>query len=178
MFANKEVNMSDQNLDYVAIGRNVEKSMEGQKRLYRMIFFLTHLILFLVTMFTVWGIALTNSQLNAALFNSGLGAALILILPTVMWAFAILAHVSFLYIESEAGEKTMREKLLMSEIGEEILRKGLTDAGLLEKTKRRAAALQAEQVRLSDDGELLPADEEQRPQKHDSIARTNNAGHS
>lgn len=170
--------MSDQNLDYAAIRRNMDKSVDRQKRLYRMIFFWTHLVFFLVTMFAVWGIALTNSQLRAVLFENGSAAALIVILPTVMWAMAVLFHVASLYTESEAGQKAMREKLLMSEIGEEMLRKGLSDAGMLEKPKRRAPTLEGERVRLSDDGELLPVDEDERPEQHGYKASTNNSGHS
>lgn len=165
--------MSDQNLDYVAIGHNVEKSIEHQNRLYRRIFFGMHLVFFLVTMFAVWGIAMTNSQLRAVLFDSGSGAALVVILPTIMWAVAILCHVAALYTETGAAQKAMREKLLMSEIGEELLRKGLSDAGLLEKPKRRAAALKAERVGLSDDGELVPVDEDEHLEPRGYNARTN-----
>lgn len=167
--------MSDQNLDYAAIRRNVQKSIRRQKRLYRMIFFGTHLIFFAVTMFAVWGTVIANSQLRDVLFNSGSGAAVVVILPTILWATLILCHIASLFVESGAGEKSMREKLLMREVGEEILRKGLAGEGMLEKPKRRAAALEAERVLLSDDGELIPADEYERPEQRAYNARTNNA---
>jgi hypothetical protein len=170
--------MADQNLDYVAIRRNIEKSLHRQKRLYRMIFFWTHLIAFVVTMLVVWGIVTTDSQVRALLFNSEPGASLIVILPTFVWAVMILCHIASLFVESDAGEKGMREQLLMGEIGEEILRKGLTDEGMLEKPKRRAAALEAERVVLSDDGELIPVDKDKRLEQRGYNARTNNAGDS
>lgn len=170
--------MSDQNLDYAAIRRNIEKSLQGQKRLYRMVFFWTHLIFFLVTMLTVWGVVLTDSQLRVVLFNSGLGAALIVILPTIMWASTILFHIASLYTESEVGEKGIREQLLMREVGEEILRKGLTDEGMLEKPKRRTATAEAERVLLSDDGELVSVDDGEHLEQRGYKARINKMGNS
>jgi hypothetical protein len=165
--------MSDQNLDYAAIRRNVEKRLQHQKWNYRIVFFAMHVLFFLVTMLVVWGIVAANSQLADALFNNESGAAVIVILPTIMWAAVILFHVASLYIETGAGEKTMREQLLMREAGEEILRMGLVDEGTLEKPKRRATQLETEHGRLSDDGEWIPADEDEPIEQADYNARVN-----
>lgn len=53
----------------------------------------------------------------------------------------------------------MRQQLLINEIGEAVLRKGLVGEGMIEKPKHRAA--EAERVLLSDDGELIPVDEDE-----------------
>lgn len=165
--------MSDQNLDYAAIRRNVEKRLRRQKWNYRIVFFVMHLLFFLVTMLVVWGVVAANSQLADTLFNNESGAAVIVILPTIMWAAVILFHVASLYIETGAGEKNMREKLLMREAGEEILRMGLVDEGTSEKPKRRARELEAEPVRLSDDGEWISADDDEHIEQTDYKARAN-----
>src|SRR5262249_23529610 len=148
---------------YEAIQRNVEKNLQYEKWLYRLIFFGMHLTFFLVTMLIVWGTVLANSGLRTALFNGETGAGAVVILPTIVWAFAILFHIASLYIESRAGEKEIRERLLMQEVGEEILRKGLSDVRMMEKPKRRAAALETERVLLSDEGEFIPADDDEHP---------------
>lgn len=167
--------MSDQNLDYAAIRHNVEKNLQRQKWSYRIIFFAMHMLFYLVTMLAVWGTVATDAQLRTVLFNNESGAGVIVILPTILWAAVILFHVASLYTESASGEKTIRERLLLREAGEEILRKGLMDEGLAEKPKRHASLYEAEHVRLSDDGEQLLADEDERIEQVDYNARTNQA---
>jgi len=85
----------------------------------------------------------------------------------------ILCHGALLYTESDTAEKVMREQILMRELGEEILRKGLVDAGMAEKPKRRAEALHE---LLSDDGELIPVDDDESLEERDYSPRTNREG--
>src|SRR5262249_58416622 len=122
-----------------AIRQNIDKGIARQKWMYRIIFFGMHVFFYLVTMLAVWGVVLTNSQLRDVLFNSGLAAAVIVLMPTILWTAVILFHVASLYTETDAGEKSIRERLLMREIGEEILRKGLVEQGISEKPKRRVS---------------------------------------
>ena len=166
--------MSDQNLDYAAIRRNVNKNMYRQKRLYRRIFFGTHLVVFLVAMAAMWGTVITDSQLRTYLFGSESSAAVIVILPTILWALAILFHIAALYTESPAGEKAMREQLLTREIGEEIMRKGLMDQQVFEKRKRSAPLTATDKVLLTDDGELAALDE---TDEAEESAVSSNANH-
>ena len=168
--------MSDQNRDYAAIQRNIEKGVARQRMSYRMIFFGMHLMFYLVTMLFVWGVVASSSQLREVLFNNEPGAGIIVILPSILWAFVILCHVALLYTESDAAEKVMRKQLLMRELGEEILRQGLVDEGMAEKPKRRAEALEAARTLLSDDGELIPVDDDEDLEQSDYIARTHRAG--
>ena len=162
--------MSEQNLDYAAIRRNVEQGIQRQKAAYRMIFFLTHLIVFMVAMVGAWGTVLAHSQLRELLFNGEPGAGAIILLPTILWAFVILCHMAALYTESDAAEKAMREKLLMREVGEDILRQGLADEGAMEKPKRRAPA---KHLRLSGDGELIPVDDDDEVEEREHHAPSN-----
>src|SRR5690349_14476396 len=97
--------MSDQDLDHAAIRRNVEKSLQRTKWSYRIIFFAMHLIFFAATMIAIWGTVATDSQLRDVLFSAESGASVVVILPTILWAFALLFHVASLYFESAAGEK-------------------------------------------------------------------------
>ena len=168
--------MSDQNLDYAAIRRNVENSLSRQKWMYRFIFFGIHVLFYVAAMLAVWGTLASNSQLRAALFDNGSGAAVIVILPTILWTTLILCHVASLYTESSVGEKALRERLLVHEVGEDILRKGLVDVGVSEKPKRRAVVHEAGRFLLSDDGELIPADEDEPIGQSDYKARTNCTG--
>jgi hypothetical protein len=166
--------MSDPNLDYAAIRSKVEKGVQRQKWFYRIVFFAMHLLFFGVAMVGIWGTLLANEQLRDLLFNNQSGASLIVILPTIMWASVILFHLASLYIESGVAEKVIRERLLMREVGEDILRKGLE--GLSEKPKRRTARLDIERV-LSSDGELI-SDEDEPADQDDYQTRTRRAGSS
>jgi hypothetical protein len=163
-----EAKMSDQNRDYAAIRRKVEAGVARQKWNYRIVFFVMHLIFYVVTMLAVWGTVAGNPQLRSVLFDNESGAKLIVLLPTFMWAAVILFHVASLYIETSAGEKAIRERFLMREVGEEILRKGLEDEALAEKPKRHGEALRE---LLSDDGELIPIDEDEGIEQSDYDAR-------
>jgi hypothetical protein len=146
--------MSHQNLDYVAIRRKVDKAVKNQKSVYRYIFFGMHLFFYLVTMLAIWGTVSASEQLRNVLFNNAPLTAIVVILPTALWSLMILCHMAALYIETDTAEKALREKLLMSEIGEDILRKGLLDASQNEKPKRGAFS-DAAKILLSDEGELI-----------------------
>jgi hypothetical protein len=168
--------MSDQSRDYAAIRDNIEKGVARERQNYRRIFFGTHLIVYIVTMLAVWGTVAANPQLYQVLFNgqAGAGAGAIIIVPTIAWAFVLLCHLALLYTESDTAEKVMRERLLMRELGEEILRKGLADEGMSQKPKRTETL----DALLSDDGELIPADEDEDIEQRDYDARANRVGSS
>jgi hypothetical protein len=153
--------MSEQNLD--AIRSRVEQGLSRQKWNYRIAFFVAHVMFFVVAMVAVWGTVANNSQLRGILFNSESGAAIIVLVPTILWAAVLLFHIASLYFETRAGEKAIREQLLMREVGKDILRY----AEMSEKPKRR----EGERARLSDDGELVPVDEDEGLEH----ARTNHA---
>jgi hypothetical protein len=158
--------MSEQNLD--AIRSRVEQGLSRQKWNYRIAFFVAHVMFFVVAMLAVWGTVANDSQLRDILFNSESGAAIIVILPTILWTAVLLFHIASLYFETGAGEKAMREQLLMREVGKDILRY----AEMSEKPKRRE--LEVERTRLSDDGELIPVDEGS--QQRSNNAHANHAG--
>jgi hypothetical protein len=151
--------MSDQNLDLAAIRGKVEKGLMRQKWIYRITFFLVHLLFYVLAMVGVWGTVSADAQVRDALFTSGSGMTIIVILPTILWTAVLLFHVASLFVESGVGQKAVRERLLMREVGEDILRKALVEEGLAEKPKRRAQALEDRPVILSDDGELVAVDE-------------------
>jgi hypothetical protein len=172
----REATMSNQDLDYAVIRRNVEKRLQSQKWMYRILFFVMHMLFFTATMIAIWGTVATDSQLRDILFNNESSASLIVILPTILWAAVILFHLASLYFESSAGEKAFRQQLLMREVGEDILRQGHDDEGMLEKPKHRAAGLEAKHVLSSYDGELMPVDDDERIEQSDYNTRTNHAG--
>lgn len=164
--------MFDQDREDATLRQRVEKSVARQKWMYRLIFFLMHILFYAVSMLVVWGTLGNNSALRDFLFNGDAGGAIVVILPTIMWAAVILFHAASLFTESSAGEKAIREKMLMREVGEEILRRAIVDEAALEKPKRRAASWDSERTRLSDDGELIAVDEDEDIEAHDQRART------
>jgi uncharacterized protein YpuA (DUF1002 family) len=147
------VAMSDQNLDYEAIRGDVEKRLSRQKWFYRIIFLAMHILMFALAMIAVWGTLSSNPQLRAMLFDNESGASVIVILPTILWAMAILYHAASLYFESSRGENAIRKHLIMRRVGDDILQQSTED--ILEKPKRRRAVTETEHLRLSDDGELI-----------------------
>lgn len=149
--------MSD--LDYEAVRGSIEKRLSRQKWLYRILFFVAHMLFFAVSMLVVWGIVAADSQLRDVLFNHDSGAGIIVILPTILWTAVLLFHAASIYFESGAGEKAIRKQLLMREIGDEMARQ--IDGESSEKPKRQAAR----RMRLSDDGEFVSIDEEERTEQ-------------
>lgn len=149
--------MPDQPLDYAAIERKIETGIANKKKFYHKLFFGVHLTFFASTLLVIWAIALSNSQLRETLFNTSLGAAMIIILPTIVWAMVMLIHTAVLYIESNAAEESMRQELLANEFARQMLREGLAKEAALEKSKNRF--VEEKLVRLSTDGELMSVDE-------------------
>lgn len=143
--------MSEQELDYAAIRGSVEKGVARQRWRYRLIFFMMHLLFFVGSMLVVWGSIAMDGRIRALLFESGSAAAIIVLAPTAAWSLMILSHIAMLYIESNLGEKAIRQQILMNEVGEEILRRG--QAGV-EKPKRQAAETDGNPRLSSYDGEL------------------------
>lgn len=152
--------MSDQNLDYAAIRRNIDKKVARQKWNYRIGFFIAHLLFYIVSLLIMWRTVALDP---------------LAIVPAIMWGMVLLFHVASLYFESSAGEKAIRKQLLMREVGDDILKMGNLDDATLEKPKRSAASI-AKRLRLSDDGELVPANDDLHLPHADYTARTNHVG--
>ena len=152
--------MSDQSRDHAALRRKVEKRVARQKWNYRITFFVMHLIFYLTAMLMIWGIVLTSPAVGDALFNSATAAPTIVLLPTILWGVVVFFHAAALYLETSAAEKSIRQRLLMRELGEELLRESLAADELPEKPKRQATAQEVGYSRLTDDGELIRADED------------------
>jgi hypothetical protein len=147
--------MPNQRQDYTAIQDKLELGLRRRKRLYRTLFFVMHLVFFAVSMLVVWGTLMGSAVLQDTLFNGGTGAALVVVVPTILWAFVLLFHVAALFFETSRGEIAIRRQLAAREISEDMLR-GETQ----EKLKRRDP-LESEHMRLTSDGELIPLDDEQ-----------------
>lgn len=152
--------MPDQSRDHAELRHKVEKSVAQQKWNYRITFFVMHLIFYLTAMLMVWGIVLTNPEVGNALFSSGTAAPTIVLLPTLLWGVVVFFHAAALYLETSAAEKSIRKRLLMRELGEELLRESLADNDLPEKPKRLATTQEVGYSRLSDDGELIADDDD------------------
>ncbi|MBZ0302799.1 MAG: hypothetical protein K8J31_23850 [Anaerolineae bacterium] len=170
--------MSEPDLDYAAIQRRVEKNLLRQKWLYRILFFVMHVLFYVVSMGVIWGTVMSNPQLRDVLADPDSGASILVLLPTVLWAAVILFHAASLYFESSLGEKALRKRLLMREVGDELLRQEPLAADRAEKPKRRDTLTEARYRLSSDDGEFVLLDEDQPPDESDYPARTRQAGSS
>ncbi|MBX3062755.1 MAG: hypothetical protein KF726_07255 [Anaerolineae bacterium] len=160
--------MSDHQ-DYAAIRRNIANQVARRKWQYRVLFFATHLIFYAISMLTIWLTAGYASS-HGGLYETG-AAATILLVPTILWTAVLLFHVASFYFETSAGEAAIRERLMMREVREEMLRKGMLADEATEKPKRYAA-------KLSDDGELIPADDDDTAEQATYTARPNHLGSS
>ena len=147
--------MSDQNLDYAAIRRKIERKLVRQKWNYRIGFFIAHLLFYIVSLLLVVRTVQSSAQLRAIPLSTGSDLSALVIVPAILWGMVLLFHVASLYFESSMGEKAIRKQLLMREVGDDILKMGNLDDATLEKPKRHAAAADANRLRLSDDGELV-----------------------
>ena len=167
--------MSDQNLDYAAIRRKIERKLVRQKWNYRIGFFIAHLLFYIVSLLLVVRTVQSSAQLRAIPLSTGSDLSALVIVPAILWGMVLLFHVASLYFESSMGEKAMRKQLLMREVGDDILKMGNLGDATLEKPKR-SAATNANHLRLSDDGELVPANDEQGLAQPDYNTRANQVG--
>ena len=152
-------------LDYTDIRRHVEAALQQRKRATRITFLVINLIFYIVSMAIMWGATLATPELSQLVLNSPHSpASTLLMLPTIFWGMAVFFQFISLTIDSRRGEQQLRDQVTMREVSKAIMRQTsdqLADLDIpLEKPKRRvvahSAADIAQQVRLSDDGELVP----------------------
>src|SRR5689334_5507250 len=135
--------MSDNQVNYEDIRRRAEKRVNKRKEL------LMHAAVYIIVNVSLW---LVFGAIAA--FSPGKTALLIIpLLSTLGWGMGLAIHAVVNFIETTAMDN-MREREIDREMQQELRRRGLTEADLLEKPKRDAA------VRLSDDGELVYDEDE------------------
>jgi len=152
-------------LDYGEIRRNVEVALQQRKRTTRATFFVLNLLFYIGSMAIMWGIILNSPELRRLIIDSSNSpATTLLMLPTVFWGMAVFFQFISLAIDSRRGEQQIRDQVMMREVSKAIMRQANDQVadldGPIEKPKRRAVgqgvAAVGQQVRLSDDGELVP----------------------
>lgn len=143
--------------DYGAIREYVEKHLPRYKVTTKLTLFAVNLILFVV--FTVITLAAASSAGVLATIGQDLAnlqkttdpIAVAVMLPLVGWFTALILHGVTLLMDTKMAERQMRAQLAMRAMGHKLSEATSQPA---EKPKRDQA------MRLSEDGELVPVDEE------------------
>ncbi len=138
--------MSYNQLDYDAIRKRADQRVKKRAG------FFVHLAIWMAVMAFLWMIY----------FLTDAGDFPWPLIPMMGWGIGIVAHGASVFLDTGLLDN-MREREFQREIAREMMRLGIDDpAELFEKPKRE----QAQSVRLSDDGELVPVDEEdERPRQ-------------
>lgn len=147
--------MSQNDLDYRAIRRNVEAGVQKQKRRARTGFFLGSIGMFLAFAFVAWVVfpaTLPGFSANAGAFGS-------ILMLTMGWLATLAFQGASLIFDTKAGEEQIRARLTAREIHREMMRLGADEDLYQEKAKRM--------MRLGEDGELVeivedPSESDQR----------------
>jgi hypothetical protein len=130
------------NIDYGAIRKRVQDGVKRQITLTRATFFVVNLVLFILFMILGWGMALSQyTPLNNG-DDMVIGG---MVLLSMTGFIGLLFNGISLVMETKAGQRQIRERLIAAEMGKALL--NLDDEGEEQKAKRTMA--------LSDDGELV-----------------------
>src|SRR5579871_5190108 len=144
--------MSKDDIDYEAIRQRAEK------RVRQRVEFVQHLSIYVIInliLWALWLVAASAVQSSVVHFPWP-------ILLTLPWGIAIAIHGIVVYTQTSMMD-VMRETAIEQEMRREMRLRGLdANSADLEKPKRDRA------VRLSDDGEMVPADELEDARAHKS----------
>ncbi len=132
--------------------RRVEEQVRVDRRNSRIGMFIANLMMFIFFMAVTWGTALSQPVFQAALNDSHSQLMTILILPTIGWGTALFFHLLAMLMDFGIMDRQFRDRAIAKALREEIFQ----DSS--EKAKRQMPE-GIENVRLSDDGELLPAED-------------------
>lgn len=142
-------------LDYRAIRKRVEEGVKRQKRITNGTLLVVNLFLYILFLIIGWGIFLgsggaeASSALASGRSDSPLVGAMIMLSMSGFLGL-MFQSISF-FLDSKAGEDSMREKLVAREINREMLKMGLDESEAPDKRKGM--------MRLTDDGELESVDD-------------------
>src|SRR5262249_11223447 len=142
--------MSNQ-INYDEVRRRVEEGLKAEKHKSRVGFFVGNLVMFLTFMAICWIVALSNPVFSDAIKGNDSPFPVILILPTIGWGFGIFFHLMTLLVERGNMERNLREKVIMREMGNEIMQEYRQQYG--EKPKNRVKEPDEQPITISDEGE-------------------------
>jgi hypothetical protein len=140
--------MSSNQIDYKAVGKQVEEEVLKQKRAVRVVFFVVSLLMVLIFGIVGWGMYSTVLDTISSDVAGILGGAL-----TMMMMGGVLGAMFqgiALALDTKSGEAQMRERATARALSSELMRLSQEAAEEADKPKR--------EMRLSDDGELMDVD--------------------
>jgi hypothetical protein len=151
--------MADDQLEFDEIRSYVDQNIHRYTMMQQVTLFAVNLILFII--FAIAAIAAAvasgrSADLNLLQKNSD-PAVVALVLPLVGWMVGVILHGAALFLNTRYGDRTLRGQLAMRVMGRKLADAASDQSETKEKPKREVSD---QYVRLSDDGELIP-DEQQ-----------------
>lgn len=152
-------------LDYEALNEQVNRAVNRRRMAAKVVFFVLSLFMFVLFMIIGWGMVLSGnaegaiSALGSGDANPVFGGMFML---SMGWLTTLVFQGLALIFDTPAGEKSIRREVVSQQVGEQLLQQ----MGAGEKPKRDDAADRLahadEMVELTEDGELIPLEEQQR----------------
>lgn len=147
-----------QEMDYKGIKERVEKQLRREKFWLRLFLLGLTVVLFVIFGVMAWqqfngGVLPPLSEWSnyPGKISTVDGPTSAMMLMTGGWLVAIIMQVIMLILDTQVGERKMREQIMGREVNREMARLGLDD--LEEQSKRKGM------MRLTDDGELEAVDD-------------------
>jgi hypothetical protein len=150
--------MSDQ-IDVPRLRKAITRELEQSRRRNRIGLFIGHLILAIVFNIILLGVALTNQEFMKLLTIKESPLALLLIYPPLLGAFGLMFHGISTFGNLNKINSQSQTAAIMRAFSQEILEGGEDEGAEYEKPKRRAQKAESGTVQLTDDGELIAADD-------------------
>ncbi len=155
--------MSD-NPEYSSIRHRVEQRLKNRKRVVRYALFAANLMLFVLFVAIAWASGTADPLFSQVWHEPGSNLNVLLVLPTIGWAIALILHLATIINESANSQGFLRNRMFKDEIEAQRTRQDMAELGFagsdgFEKPKRHIQAPAAQNladVEIGDDGELVP----------------------
>jgi hypothetical protein len=152
--------MANDQLDFDDIRTYVDQNIYRYKMMQHVTLFTVNLILFIIFSAVAIASAVASGRfadLDLLQKTSNPTVFMALALPMIGWMVGVILHGAALFLNSRYGERTLRGQLAMRAMGRKLADAASDQSETKEKPKREVGE---QYVRLSDDGELIP-DEQQ-----------------
>lgn len=137
--------MSSNQIDYKAVGKQVEEEVLKQKHTVRVVFFIVSLLMVIIFGIVAWGMYSSVLDTISSDVAGTLGGALTMMMMGGI--MGVMFQGIALALDNKSGEAQMRERATARALSTELIRFSQEAAEEADKPKR--------EMRLSDDGELM-----------------------
>jgi hypothetical protein len=141
--------MSENPLDASRIRRYVDQNIKKARRTQTLILLGVNFGMYVLFNLMAWIIALTSNPTNDQMIGS-------LIMLSIGWTVSLFMHGVAAWTDSDTGQRQLRQQLALKAVQQAIGQSALEAAEASEVPEKRK---HEQVVELSDDGELIPAEE-------------------